>query len=78
MDRTANESVFHSFDERNGRLCSLHHHAQTSFVVYTASHPIGSVDKEGRVCLRQTRAVPPQDAQSSEWAVVQTFTFYSH
>jgi hypothetical protein len=49
---------------------------QTSFVVYAASHPIGSADTVGRVCLIQTTAVPPQDAQSSEWAVVQTFTFY--
>jgi len=70
------ESVFRSSDGKKGKFCSLCHHAQTSFVVYEASHTIGSADIAGRVCLIQTRAVPPQDAQSSEWAVVQTFTFY--
>ena len=78
MDWKTTESVFHSPEGRKGRLCYLCHHAQTSFVVYAASHPIGSADTAGRVCLIQTRAVLPQDAQSSEWAVVQIFTFYWH
>jgi len=44
-------------------------------VVYAATHPTGSADIAGRVCLIQIRAIPPQDAQSSEWAVVHTFIF---